>query len=127
MGNSFVEFGFKGRKGVVDGVGFAFREEECAIKSHEFFFDHAAHDIGDFDFVNTVAEFSIEAVGIKEGEEELEVGFFAVVWGGGHQKEMPCMFGEFFREKKAFCGFDLIAEVVCCEFMGFIKDDEIPR
>jgi hypothetical protein len=48
-------------------------------------------------FVDAVAELAVEAVGIEQRQEKLEVLFLAVVRRGGHQQQVPRVPGRFSR------------------------------
>ena len=58
------------------------------IELEQLLFHHPAHEVGDVDLVDAVAETALESIAIEQGEEELEVGLLAVVRRGGHQQEM---------------------------------------
>jgi hypothetical protein len=57
----------------------AFGEERPAIELRQVLLDHATPQVGDLDLVDAVAESALEAVAVKQREEELEVLFLAVV------------------------------------------------
>jgi hypothetical protein len=39
--------------------------------------------------MHTITESALESIRIKQGHEELEVLFFAIMWGGCEQEEVP--------------------------------------
>ena len=80
-GHSLVEFGFFGGKAVVHRDGVAFREEGRTVELEQFFFDKAAHDIGDVDSLRAGTGHAAEAILIHQREEELKIFFLAVVRG----------------------------------------------
>ena len=126
FGDGGVEAGFGVGELVGDGVGDAFGEQGAAVELEELFLDHAAHEVGDVDLVDAVAEAALEAVAIQQGEEELEVGFLAVVGGGGHQQEVAGEAGEQLAEPVALGVADLAAPEGGGHFVGFVADDQVP-
>ena len=61
--------------------------------------------------MDAVAELALKAIAVEQGHEELEVGLFAVVRGGGQQQEVPGQAREELPEPVALRVFDLVAEV----------------
>ena len=76
--------------------------------------------------MHTFAEFAVEAVAVKQRQPDLEVGFFAVVRGSGHQQEMATDTTEQLTQLEAFAFVDFVATIVGGEFVRFVNDDEIP-
>ena len=89
LSDGFVEGGLDVGELVVDRVGPALGKERCAVELHHLLFHHAAHEVGAIDLVDAVAELAVEAVGIEQRQEKLEVLFLAVVRRGGHQQQVP--------------------------------------
>lgn len=77
--------------------------------------------------MDAVAEFSVEAVGVEQGEEKLEVLLLAIVRRGRHQQQVTGAGTEFFREEKAPGLLKLGSEEMGGELVGFIENHEIPR
>ena len=69
IGDGGVEAGFRIGGLVGDGVGDALGEQRAAVELQELFLDHAAHEVGDVDLMDAVAEAALEAVAIQQGEE----------------------------------------------------------
>ena len=76
--------------------------------------------------MDAVAELAVEAVGIEEGEEELEVLVFAVVRRGRHQQQVPGLRADALGEAVAAGFLQLVAEEVGGELVRFVEDDEVP-
>src|ERR1035441_1561529 len=76
--------------------------------------------------MNAVAEFAVEAVGVEEREEQLEVLFLAVMGRGRHQKQVAGAGAELFRQLEATGLLQLAAEEMRREFVGLVEHDEIP-
>ncbi len=55
--------------------------------------------------MNAIAELAVEAVGVEQREEELEVLFLAVVRRRGHQQQVADLCAELLREAKASRSF----------------------
>src|SRR5690625_687301 len=83
IGDSRIKRRFKIRELIIGSVGMTLRKERCAIELKQLFFDHATHHVGDVDLMCAFAESAIEAIAIQQGEPDLEVFFFAVMWSGG--------------------------------------------
>src|ERR1035441_3040023 len=76
--------------------------------------------------MNAVAEFAVEAVGVEEREEQLEVLFLAVMGRGRHQKQVAGAGAELFRKLEAAGLLQLAAEEMRREFVGLVEHDEVP-
>ena len=105
--DGLVERGLDVGELVVDGVGPALREERRAVELDQLLLHHAAHEVGGIDLVNAVAELAVEAVGVEQRQEELEVLLLAVVRRGGHQQQVPRVRAELLREAEAAGLFEL--------------------
>ena len=95
--DGFVERGFDVGELVVDRVGAAFGKERGAVELHHLLFHHAAHEVGAIHLVDAVAELAVEAVGIEQRQEKLEVLLLAVVRRGGHQQQVSRVLRRFSR------------------------------
>ncbi len=91
LGDGLVEGGLDVGELVVDRVGPALGEERGAVELDHLLLHHAAHEVGAIDLVDAVAELAVEAVGVEQRQEELEVLLLAVVRRGGHQQQVPRM------------------------------------
>ena len=88
VGDRAVQAGFGVGQLVGDGVGDALREQGTPVELEKLLFDHPTHEVGHVDLVDAVAEAALKAIAVKQGQEELKVGFLAVVRRCGHQQEM---------------------------------------
>ena len=89
VGDGLVERGLDVGELVVDRVGPALGKERRAVELDQLLLHHAAHEVGGIHLVDAVAELAVEAVGVEQRQEELEVLFLAVVRRGGHQQQVP--------------------------------------
>ena len=127
MRDRFVERGFDVGQLVVDGVGLALREQRCAVELDQFLLHHAAHEVGGVHLVDAVAKFSVEAVGVEERQEQLEVLFLAVVRRGRHQQEDGgCVRPSFSASLEAPGLLQFAAEEMGGELVRLVEHDEIP-
>ena len=126
VGDGLVERGFDVGELVVDRVGPALGEERRAVELDQLLLHHAAHEVGGIDLVDAVAELAVEAVGVEQRQEELEVLFLAVVRRGRHQQQVARVRAELLREAEAAGLFELRAEVVGGELVGLVEDDQVP-
>ena len=108
-GHSLVEFGFFGGKAVVHRDGVALREQGRTVELEQFFFDKAAHDIGDVDSLRAGTGHAAEAILIHQREEELKIFFLAVVRGCRKQKHMSRDAGKQAAKLEAARHFDFAA------------------
>jgi hypothetical protein len=90
------------------------------------FLDHAAHQVRGIDLVHAVAELAVEAVGIEQREEKLEILFLAVVRRCRHQQQVADMRAELLGKAEPPRFLQLRAEVVGGELVGLVKDGEVP-
>ena len=90
-----------------------------------FSFDHAAHQVGDVDLVDAVAEAALEAVAVEQGEEELEVLFLAVVRGRRHQQEVARQAGQQPPELVALGVPDFASEERRRHLVRFVADHQV--
>jgi hypothetical protein len=125
-GDSLVEGCFVIGELVIHGVGAALGEEGSPIEIDELLFKHPAHEVGDIDLAGAVAVAAVEAVGIKEGEEELEILLFAAVGGRRHEEVVAGLLAEELAEAVAGGVFDLIGVDAGAHLVGLIDDDEVP-
>src|SRR5688500_15467965 len=72
------------------------------------------------------AEAALKAVGIQQGQKELEIFFLAVVRRGCHQQEVAGKGAEQLAEAVALGIFNLAAKEGRGKLMGFIADHQIP-
>ncbi len=86
----------------------------------------AAQHVADVGRVHALAEPALEAVGVEERHEQLEVVFLAVVRGRRHQEEVPGAAGQTLPELVALGVLDLAAEVGGRHAVRFVADDEVP-
>ena len=126
VGDRLVEGGLDVRKRVVDDVRLPLREERRAVELDEFLLDHAAHEVGGVYFVRPVAELAVEAVGVEQRQEELEVLLLAVVRRGGHQEEVAGFAAQPLAQAEAGGLRELRARIVSGEFVGLVEDDQVP-
>ena len=76
--------------------------------------------------MDAVAELAVEAVGIEQRQEELEVLFLAVVRRRRHQQQVAGVRAELLGEVEAPGLFELRAEEVGGELVGLVEDDQVP-
>ena len=126
LGDGLVQGGLGVRELVVDGVRLAFGEERRAVELDELLLHHPSHEIGRIDLVDAVAELAVEAVGVEQREEELEVLFLAVVRRRGHEQQVPGLLADALGEPEAAGLLQLRAEEVGGELVGFVEDDQVP-
>ena len=124
--DGLVQRGLDVGERVVDGVGLALREQRRAVELDQLLLHHPAHQVGGIDLVDAVAELAVEAVGVEQREEELEVLLLAVVRRGGHQQQVPGVLAEPLGEPEAAGLFELRAEEVGGELVGLVEDDQVP-
>ena len=122
----FVERGFEVGELVVDCVGASLREKWRAVELDQLLLHHAANEVGAIHLVNAVAELPVEAVGVEEREEQLEVLLLAVVRRGRHQQEMARLRAELFRQLEAARLLQLGAEEVGGELVRLVEHHEVP-
>ena len=125
-GDGFVKRGLDVGELVVDGVGLALGKERRAVELDQLLLHHAAHEVGGIHLVDAVAELAVEAVGVEQRQEKLEVLLLAVVRRGGHQQQVARVLAELLREAEAAGLFELRAEEVGGELVGFVEDDQVP-
>ncbi|MNZ54650.1 hypothetical protein D3C78_725570 [compost metagenome] len=126
LGDIVIERCFEVGQLVVGGVGATLWEQRCAIELEQFLFDHAAHHVGDIDFVRALAELAVEAVTVQQRQPDLEVFFLAVVRGSGHQQEVAGDGAKQLAQFEPLGLVDLATEVIGRELVGFVDDDQIP-
>ena len=126
VGDGAVKRSLKIRETVIDRVGAALRKELAAVEAQHLFLDHATHEVRHIHLVRAVTEFAVEAIGVEQRQEELEILFLAVVRRRGHQQEVAGDAAEQFAELKALGLVDLVAEVVGRELVRFIDHHQIP-
>ena len=124
--HGLVERGLDLGERVVDRVGLPLGEERRAVELDELLLDHAAHQVRCVDLVDAVAELPVEAVGVEQRQEELEVLLLAVVRRRRHQEQVACVLAQAFREPEASRLFELRAEVVGRELVGLVEDGQVP-
>ena len=76
--------------------------------------------------MDAVAELAVEAVGVEQRQEELEVLLLAVVRRRGHQQQCRVCCAELLGEAEAAGLLELRAEVVRGELVGLVEDDQVP-
>jgi hypothetical protein len=76
--------------------------------------------------VHAVAKLAVEAVGIEQREEQLEVLLLAVVRCGRHQQKMARLRPEFLGQLEAARLLQLVAEEVGGELVRFVEHDQVP-
>ena len=76
--------------------------------------------------MHAVAKLAVEAVGIEQREEQLEVLFLAVVRRCRHQQQMPRLRPELLGQLEAARLLQLVAEKVGGELVGFVEYDQVP-
>ena len=76
--------------------------------------------------MRSVAELAVEAVGVKQRQEELEVFLLAVVRRGRHQEEMAGFAAQPLAQAEAGGLRELRARIVGGEFVGLVEDDQVP-
>ena len=63
--------------------------------------------------MNAIAELAIEAIGIEQRQEKLEIPFLAVVRRRRHQKQVPNMRAQLLGEAESTRLLQLGAEIMC--------------
>ena len=76
--------------------------------------------------MDPIAEFAVEAVGIEQREEKLEVLLLPAVRRGGQHQEVPGAGAKFLREDEASGLFEFGAEEMGGELMGLIENHQVP-
>ena len=127
VGHRFVERGFEVGQRVVDRVRPAFGKERRAVEPHHLLFHHAAHQVRCIYLVDAIAELAVEAIGVQQRQEELEVLFLAVVRRGRHQQQMPGLGAQPFGKLETPGLFQFCAVEVRRELVRFVEDHQIPR
>ena len=114
------------RELVAGGVGAALREERRAVEAVELFLGQPPHHVRHVGLVDALAEPPLEAVGVEQPHEELEVRFLAVVRRRRHQQEVARARAEQFAELVALRFLHLAAEIRGRHAVRFVADDEVP-
>src|SRR5262244_1959764 len=89
VGHRLVELRLGVGQLVRHGVGHTLWEQRVAIKLAQVLLDHAAHQIRDLHLVHPITETALEAVTVKQSEEELKILLLAVMRRGGHKQKVP--------------------------------------
>ncbi len=76
--------------------------------------------------MGAVAELAVEAVGVQQREEDLEVLLLAVVGRGGHQQEVAGDGPQQFPQQEALGLVELGAVVVGGELVGLVHHHQVP-
>ena len=76
--------------------------------------------------MDALAEPPLEAIGVEQTHEELEVRLLAVVRRRRHQQEISSPSAQQFAELVALRLLDLAAEVGRRHAVGFVADNEVP-
>ena len=76
--------------------------------------------------MDTVSEAALEAIGVEEGQEELEVLLFPVVRGGGEEEEMSGVLPEEPSQFVPLGLLDFAAEEVGRHLVSLVHDHEVP-
>ena len=71
-------------------VGAALGEQRPAVEVEQLLLHHAAHQVRRIDHVRGVARFALEAVGVEQRQEQLEVLLLAGVRRRRHQQQVAC-------------------------------------
>ena len=121
-----VKLRLHGRKVVVDRVGQALRKERRAIEFEQVFLHQTAHDVGNVDGLVARAADALEAVGIDQRHEELEIRLLAVVRRGREQEEVARKAGEQAAELVALRAVHLAAPEGGGHLVRLVADDEVP-
>ena len=121
-----VELRLHGGKVVVDRVGQALREQRRAVEFELVFLHQTAHDVGNVDGLVARAADALEAVGIDQRHEELEIRILAVVRRGGQQEEVARKAGEQAAELVALRAVHLAAPEGGGHLVRLVADDEVP-
>ncbi len=87
-GDLLVEFPFRERKLIVDGIGAALREQRCVVKANKVFLRQPPHQIPVVRTRRIVTTATLEAIRIEKRQEELEIVLFPVVGRCGHQQQV---------------------------------------
>lgn len=125
-GDRLVERGLGIGQRVVDSVSLPLGKQRRAVELDQFLLHHAPHQVGGIDLVNAVTELAVEAVGVEQGEEQLEVLLLAVVRCSGHQQQVPRLLTESLGEAEPAGLLQLRPEEVGSELVGLVEDDQIP-
>ena len=107
-------------------MGLALGEEGRAVEPEQAFLDDAAHDVGHVGCVRAVPESALEAVGVQQRHEELEVLLLAVVGRGGHEKEVASQARQQLPQLVALGELDLSAEVGGRHLVGLVAHHQVP-
>ena len=126
IGHLGIEHGLGGRQFVIDGVGPALREQRLPVEGEQLLLGEPAHQVRDVGLMHAVAEAALEAVGIEQRHEELEVFLLAVVGRRRHQQEMPGAAAETLPELMALGVLHLAAEEACRHAVRLVADDQVP-
>ena len=76
--------------------------------------------------MRAIAELAVEAVGVQQRHEKLEVLFLAVMGCGGHQQEVPRDRAQQLAQLEALGLVDLVAEIVGRQLVRFVDDHQVP-
>ena len=121
-----VEPGFPGRQFVGNSIGAAFGKERAAVEAVEFLLGQPAHHVRRIDLVHAFAEPALEAVGVEQTHEKLEILFLAIVRRRGHQQEVAGEAPGERAELEALGVFDLLAEKTRRHAVRLVADDKVP-
>ena len=74
----------------------------CSVEFKQVLFHHPAHQVGNINSVNSIAEPALEAVTIEQCHEELKIFILAIVGCCRHEQEVPSQSGEKLPQPVAF-------------------------
>ena len=126
IGNFRVELGFLRREVIVYRVGNALREQGLSIEFEQFLLHQTPHDVTDIHGLLAGAVDALEAVGVYQRKEQLEIFFLTIVRCSCQQQEITCNVGKQSAQQKALCVFDLTAPDGSGHLVRLITDDQVP-
>ena len=125
-GDRLIQGGFTVAQLVQCSVGAPLREQRAAIDPEQLLLGQASQHVARIALVHMVAETALEAVGVEQGHEELEVFLLAVVRRRRHEKEVATTSAEQLSEPIALRVPDLRAEIARRHSVRFVAHDQIP-
>lgn len=113
-------------KRVRRGVRPAFGKERAAVEREEVFLDHPPHEVRRVHRMHPVAEASLEAVRVEQGQKELEVFFPAVVGRRRQEEKVPREGGEPLAQPVTLGPANLAAPEGRAHLVRLVTHDQVP-
>ena len=126
LGNALVEQRLLIRQGRARAVSAPLRKQRPPVEAQQLLLDQPPHHVARVDLVLPIAEATLEAVGIEQREEQLEVLLLAGVRGSGHQEEVARERAELLAEAVALGLLDLVAVAVRGHLVRLVDDHQVP-